>query len=171
MDSKELNIYVKEDARGLGLCDRWYNGWDSDAKQDDLLDMMYKGIDFCLKHHWPSNQFLKENGDIKILRAHGVLVDEKRSALNPSKCLVLGQSDVIIRYNGSTNGVAYLRDNSKVKVSAKNRAFVIIHVFDNVQVEAEQTDSAHLVIIKHSENISVSTTGNVTIREEYNYLS
>ena len=166
----ELNKDLKGQAISLGLCQQWTDMWSGDWSQQKLIERMYKGIDFCLKHHWPSNEYIKGHFGKDLLRSNNIFVDDKMSTLNPQKSLSLGSSDVTYRYNTNSHGIIHIRDNSAVKVIAKNRSFVIVHLFENAYITAERHDIAKLVIVKHSEDVTIVADKDVIIKEEYDYL-
>ena len=164
-----LNTELKNQARHLGLCDEWFNSWNKNWTMEKMVAKMYEGIDFCLEHHWPSNEFITKHCPLEFLREHKIFVDDKYSTNNPAESLVLGSSEITFRFNVSHHGILYLRDTSKAKIIAKNRAFVLVHTFDKASVEVEQHDMAQVFLLKHSINNSFTTDGKVTIREEYGY--
>lgn len=170
MDSVELSKTLRESARQNGLCDTWYNEWKDNTSKESLVAKMYKGLDFVLKNHWPSNAFIKENFSQDFLRKAHVYVDDKHSVINPKQSLILGKSDITIRFNSNGHGEIHVRDNSRVKLTAKTRSFVIVHLYENAYIYAEQTELAKVVLVKHSKDVTVVTEGNVTIKEEYDYL-
>lgn len=171
MSVKELSITLRESARQKGLCDEWYNSWKDDTSEDSLAKKMYKGLDFVLKHHWPTNDFIKENFSTEFLRKVNVYVNDRYSIMNPKQSLILGDSDITIRYNAVGHGEIHVRDNSHVTLTAKTRSFVIVHLYEKAEIDASQIDSAKVVLIKHSKNVNIATKGNVTIKEEYDYLA
>ena len=170
MNAKELNKTLREEARFLGLCDEWYNAW-KDYSEDELVDRMYKGIDFVLKHHWPTNDFIKKNFKQEFLRSHGVFVDDTYSACNTQESLVLGHSDIRYRYSGRYCGIINLRDNSTAYITARGDGLVIVHMLDNATVKVEQSEKARVAVIKHSHNVSVEVSPGVKVLEEYDYLA
>ncbi len=170
METIELSKTLRESARQKGLCDEWYDDWSDDTNAETLVEKMYKGLDFVLKHHWPSNDFIKEHFDLAFRRKSKVFVDDKFSIVNPEQSLILGKSDITIRINAAHHGNIHVRDNSSVKLTAKNKCFVIVHLYDNAHVDASQFDSARIVLILHSTDATFIAGKNVTIKEEYNYL-
>lgn len=170
METIELSKTLRESARQKGLCDEWYNDWEDDTNAETLVEKMYKGLDFVLKHHWPSNDFIKENFNLGFLRNNKVFVDDKYSVMDPEQSLILGKSEITIRYNAAHHGIIHVRDNSSVKLTAKNRCFVIVHLYDKAHIDASQFDSARIVLIKHSDDVTFIAGKNVTIKEEYDYL-
>jgi hypothetical protein len=167
----ELNKELKSQARHLGLCDDWTNLWNKDWSNEKMVERMYKGLDFCLKHHWPSNDFILKHFDQEFRRKSNVFVNDKYSVNNPKESLILGSSEINVRYNAANHGIIHIRDNSSVKLVAKNRSFVIAHLYEKATIEAEQYDNAKIVIIKHSDTVTIIAETVVKIREEYDYLA
>lgn len=170
MNTRELNTALREEARFLGLCDPWYNAWKNNCKNEELVAKMYKGLDFCLKNHWPSNDFILKHFDLDFRRKSNVFVNDKYSVNNPKESLILGTSDMTVRYNAEFNGNIHVRDNSSVKLSAKGRSFVIVHLYEKAYIQAEQFDSAKIVLVKHSPDVTIIAETNIKVREEYDYL-
>lgn len=166
----ELNMELRSQAVHLGLCNEWQEQWINDWSKEKMVEKMYSGLDFCLKHHWPSNDYILKHFDIDFRRKSNVYVDDKYSSLNAKQCLVLGKSNITFRYNGWSIGNIYVRDNSSAKVTAKNKSFVIVHLYENAYVTAEQLDKAKVVIIKHSANVTVVAEKGIKVKEEYDYI-
>lgn len=166
----ELNKELRDQAVTLGLCNDWQKLWNKDWSQEKMVERMYKGLDFCIQHHYPSNDFILKHFDKNFRRQSNVFVNDKYSVVNPKESLVLGNSDVTFRYNGHSYGNIHIRDNSKAKVIAHNLCFVIVHLYENAKICAEQYDNAKVVLVKHSTNAQISATNNIKIREEYDYL-
>lgn len=170
MDNIELSKTLRESARHHGLCNEWYDEWSDSCSPSELVAKMFKGLDFCLKNHWPSNDFIKERFNIYFLRKVNVFVDDKYSNVNPEQCLILGSSEITTRFNGTSIGNIHVRDDSCLKLTARNRSFVIIHLYEKASITAKQFDIAHVVIIKHSNDTIVNVDQNIRIKEEYDYL-
>ena len=166
----ELNKDLRDQAIHLGLCSDWQKLWSKDWSQEKMAKMMFRGLDFCLQYHYPSNDFICKHFDLNFRRSVNVFVDDKYSVMNPKESLILGSSEVTIRYNMANYGNIHIRDNSSVNLSAKNRSFVIVHLYENANVAAEQFDMAKIVLVKHSPKVSIIATQNVKVREEYDYL-
>lgn len=170
MTTKELNNTLREEGRFLGMCDEFYNEkWD--YSQEQLVQRMFKGIDFCLKHHWPSNEFIKKNFQRDFLRSQGVFVDDEYSTCNVQESLVLGGSKIRYRYSGKYYGNIRVRDLSMADVTARGDGLVIIHLFERACAKVEQSEKAKVAVIKHSPNVLVSASEGVRILEEYKYLN
>jgi hypothetical protein len=57
-----------------------------------------------------------------------------------------------------------------MRLIAKNRSFVIVHLFDEAYVTAEQFDKAKIVLIKHSDKVTIVADTSIKVKEEYDYL-
>lgn len=166
----ELNKELKNQAVFLGLCQEWQKLWEKDWSREKMVERMYKGLDFCLKHHWPSNDYILKHFEQEFLRNNNIFVNDKHSVCNPKQSLVLGGSEITFRYNAWNNGSIHVRDNSSAKIFARNKSFVIVHLYEKAYIEAEQQDKAIIVIIKHSPDVTIVADKNIKVKEEYNYL-
>ena len=166
----ELNKELKSQAVHLNMCDEWAKRWNKDWSNERMVEVMYRNLDFCLQHHWPANDFIVKHWDLEFLRKSKVFVNDRYSVVNPRESLVLGNSELIVRYNAWNHGVIHIRDNSSAKIFARNSSFAIVHLYENAKVSVEQTDKAKVVLVKHSDKVSISTNVEVKIREEYDYL-
>lgn len=166
----ELNKDLRNQAVALGLCSDWQELWKKDWSKEKMVEMMYKGLDFCLEYHYPSNDYILKHFDLDFRRQSNVYVNDKYSVCNPKQSLVLGSSEITIRYNAWWNGSIHVRDNSTARIYARNKSFVIVHLYENAYVTAEQTDKATIVLIKHSPNVTIVAEKSIKVKEEYDYL-
>ena len=166
----ELNKDLRNQAIALGLCNDWQKLWNNDWSKEKMVERMYKGLDFCLKYHYPSNDYILKHFDLDFRRKSNVYVNDKYSVCNPKQSLVLGSSEITFRYNAWGNGYIHVRDNSHAKIFAKNKSFVIVHLYEKAYVTAEQTDKATIVLIKHSPDVTIVAETNIKVKEEYDYL-
>lgn len=59
-----LSERMRDEARGLGLCNQWYDEWGS-ASKADLARKFIDGLDFCIANDWPSVDVIKRDfGDV-----------------------------------------------------------------------------------------------------------
>ena len=166
----DLNKDLKSQAVALGLCKEWQKSWEKDWSKEKMVEKMYKGLDFCLKFHYPSNEYILKHFDLDFRRQSNVFVNDRYSVCNPKQSLVLGDSEMTFRYNAWGNGAIHIRDNSRAKIIAKNKSFVMVHLYEKAYVEAVQTDKATIVLIKHSPDVTIVADTNIKVKEEYDYL-
>ena len=170
MTQNALSKTLKQEAIELGLCLQWQEEWQEEASNQSLIDKYFEGLDFPTKHHWPSNSFIKENFEKELLWQNNIFVDDTRSVLNPKKMVVLGTSNIKIRVNAHNRSVIYIRDNSKVEMIVKNDAFAIVHLFEQANVSIETLDKPNVLVLKHSNDAKCSSSRNVKIKEDFDYL-
>jgi len=163
----KLNTELKNQAIALGMCAQWQKDWNEDWDVDKMAEMMFKGLNFCSKYHYPSKDFLISHFDRSILRSKNIVADDRYSLLNPEKALITGNSESTVRYNGISSGVIHIQDTSSVKVSAKNRSFVIIHLFDKAQVTVEKEDLAKVFVVRHSPDTILNADKDIKYKNRF----
>ena len=58
MNEKDLSRTLLNQAITLGLCQPWQQAWGT-PDQQGLIDKWLHGIDFAIKHNYPTNTFIK----------------------------------------------------------------------------------------------------------------
>jgi len=180
MTENELSLKLRADARKIGLCDEWYGQWKEDTSREELYQKFIRGLDFCLKHKWPSRPFIKHHFSQKFLRDHGILVDDTRSypvrdenrrLIHLRDFVLLGESHATIRYSFKPHMCnIWVCDDSTIKVDVKYGAFMLIHLFDHTKADIVTDMVSNVTVIRHSPDTIVKKTGIVVVKNEYNYL-
>ncbi len=165
-----LSAELRSMARKLNLCDKWFSEWRDDTDKQGLIDKYHRGSDFCVKHHYPSNEYISAHFERDLLRKNGILVDDDYSLLNPVNAMILGNSKSTIRINGRHHAVIHVRDNADVKIVAKNEAFVLVHVLDSATVHAEGFNTSRLVVFRNSKSANITVTGKAITEDDLDYL-
>ena len=60
MNEKDLSKTLLNQAITFGLCQPWQHAWGNPTQQG-LIDKYLHGIDFAIKHNYPTNTFIKEH--------------------------------------------------------------------------------------------------------------
>lgn len=167
----KLNNELRETAIGYGLCQKWQDEWNRDYSVGELIEKFYTGIDFCIEHNYPTNDFIKSNFGKEVLRDNNILVDDKFSLLNPTNAAVFGNSETKVRFNARNHGRIWCKDKARVSIYARNSSFVIVHVFDSAIVEADGRDSSKLIVIRHSNECKITCYGKAEEKEELNMFN
>lgn len=180
MTDKELSMKLREDARKIGLCDKWYGEWEDETKMDKLILMFKKGLDFCIQHRWPSKSFIKQHFKQDYLRRNGILVDDARSyplrdgdrrQVYLKEFVLLGNSNATLRYSFRPHiCTVWACDNSSVKVDVKYGAYVMVHLFDKASADVKTDLVSSSCVIRHSSECKVTKDGVVNLRNEFHYL-
>lgn len=181
MNERELSIKLREDARRLGLCDEWYGKWQDSTDQEELCSMYKRGLDFCIKHRWPSKEFIKKHFTQEFRRSHGILVDdirsfpernsETRKLIYIREFVLLGESHATVRYSFRPHICEiWVCDDSDVTVDVKYGAYMLIHLFDNASANVTTDLVSKVSVIRHSMNTKVEKNGIVNVKNEFHYL-
>lgn len=163
----KINSELRQQAIALGLCEQWQGEWKSTWKPEELVERFFRGINFCVKNHYPNKDFLTKNFDKKFLRSNNIVVDDEYSILNPQQALITGASKSNIRFNGLSSGRIHIQGDSSVKLNAKNRSNVIAHIWDNAQIEIQIEDMANVLVIRHSKEALVIANDNIPVKDRF----
>lgn len=157
---KDISKELKNKAVKLGLCTEWTEEWGNPTK-DELVDKYVRGIDFCIKHNYPSCEYMKKNFD-GVMQKHGVFVDERVDLKNPSMVIANGRTYGKIVYDAYSVGTLYVRHDSDLTIEASDNAFVTIETYDNCTVSVIQRGKAKVFVYNHGGNIQAS--GKVVVK-------
>lgn len=157
-----ISEQLKSKAVNLGLCEEWTNNWGT-PDEDELAEKYIRGIDFAIKHDFPSASFMKKhfNG---VIQRHGIYVDENINLNNPNMTITNGTCNGIIQFDKFATGRLYIRHDSDITVKVSGLSKIFISTYDNCKLNIDCTDEAIVYVYKHGGNITYS--GNVLIREQ-----
>ena len=143
MDFKDIKIEALKRAKQNEICEEWAVRMENAQALDELLDMYIKGIDFSFSTEFLSNDFMRRN--LKGKMEHkGIFLDDSINLHNQRDIICLGDSR--LNYLGDQFSVSqmFLRDNVKARLVVRDSAFVMIDIFDNVQLEIEACNKANV---------------------------
>lgn len=167
MEGKEFNKALRDRARTLGLCDQWYDAWDSEETKQELIDKYLRGIDFCIEHDYPRLEFIKAYFPKAILEKNGIFVDEVFDCCNTARyktVVALGRSRGNISFEGMTCRSIYARHRSELTVKATDGARVFVEAWENCNVEAYADEESKIFVYWHGGEVKAD--GNVTVRDK-----
>lgn len=130
-----LSETLKKQAIDLGLCRQWTEAW-GDCDQQELINKHKKGIDFCIEHQYPSNEFIKANFDRTLLHDNLIFVDERINLDDaPSGVYILnGECSGTLHFRSWAAATVYVRHSSNVNIIAEDFAKVFVRVYDEAEV-------------------------------------
>ena len=168
---ENLSIELRNMARKAGLCDQWFGEWKDDSDTSTLFDKYKRGIDFCIEHNYPTNDFIKTHWDKKMLQMYNIFVDDKDVTKDGIKgtAIINGDSDIRLNFGLFDTADIYLRHTSKLKVNARYMARIMINLYDDAQVTVNCIEDAKVYIYKHSPNAKINDMGTnkSLVHEEY----
>jgi hypothetical protein len=165
MNEKDLSRTLLNQAITLGLCQPWQQAWGT-PDQQGLIDKWLHGIDFAIKHNYPTNTFIKENFDKAILHKNGIFVDEDVQKRNIPQIAVLnGNCKGTLLFDGFSVCDVYVRHDSEVTIDCSQYCKVFINVYDRAKVNVIQKDIASVYVYIHGEDCTVEAEGDVLQRK------
>lgn len=170
MNTIELNKFLRDRAKELNLCNKWYKEWNLNGDRQYLIDLYLNGYDFTIYNDWPKVSFIKENFDKELLRKNGILADDNYCFANKKIVMLLGNSTSEVRNSGWNVGTCFVRHSSKATITAKNMTFTTVHVYDNAEVEIEVKDKANVVVITYSDNVKVTAPKSVKVKRNTTFF-
>ena len=149
IDMENLSETLKQQAISLGLCKQWTEAW-GNPDQQDLIDKYKSGLDFCIEHQYPSNEFIRENFDRELLHENLIYVDEQLCLDDaPSGEYVLnGECTGTLHFRSWTAATVYVRHTSNVSIIAEDFAKVFVRVYDGAEVNVCDVGDAVVKVYK-----------------------
>lgn len=165
---KRINLEIKKEAERLGCCQQWLSNW-GECNEQELINRFIHGIDFCIAHNYPSNEFIKKNFDEEVLHRNNIYVDCDIQRRNPRQIVVVqGKSTGLIMYDGFNTADIYVRHDSDIVVDCTRMSKIFISVYDNAKVKVIQKDGATVYVYTHGDKCQVEVEGEVMIRKSAN---
>lgn len=158
---KDISKELKNKAINLGLCTKWAEEWGNPTK-DELLDKYIRGIDFCIKHDYPSCEYMKKYFE-GVMQKRGVFVDDKIDLSNFNTVIANGNTSGKLVYNLYSVGTIYVRHNCILNIEVCDNAIVTIETYDNCTISVRQSENAKVFVYDHGGNIK--TFGKVVVKD------
>lgn len=165
----EVTKHLAKVARANGICTPWLNELKTTNDKDALVDMYVRGLDFCIAHDYPSNDFIREHFK-GIMEKHGVFLDDAIDLQNQCKCIALGETTGRVVADGYSVVEVWAKHQSSLNIVARDNAFVMVDVYDDAVVNVLANDRAKVCVNRHGGKVLHNTTDDavVKIREKSN---
>lgn len=157
---KLLDIYTQ--AVDNDLCKPWQEKMRKDLSLKNLCEMYFNGDDWSMEKDFPNLETLRNFKG--ITDSYGLFTDYKGSLKNYSKSAFFGVSDVIVEFDKFTVSQMIIRHQSKVKITAKDNAIVIINLLDDAELEIESIGNSRIEIYSYG-NSNIKYIGDVRIHK------
>lgn len=162
-----LSDRMKTEAVSLGLCAQWTAEWEDKSSKDAMIDKFVRGIDFCIKHNWPSPAVIKRDFGDRI-HAHGVYVDEVAYLHNPKGVVVLnGNCDAHITFDSFSVATVYVRHTSKLSITTGGFAKVRVCLHDNGVVNVKCSGNSKCNVFQYGGTVRTNEGGTVYDRLDF----
>lgn len=156
--------YLKQLAISNGLCQQWTDEWDSNSSDDILILKFLRGIDFCVKHNYPSVGYIETHFDKELLHQYGIFVNEEVFTPDTQMWVFNGSCYGNVKVEFGQSRDIYIRHDSNIEIVADGRCSVFIQVYDSAKVKVSASNGAKVFVYQHGGDIT--TIGNVTIRDK-----
>lgn len=130
--------YFKRQAIQLGLCQQWQDEWGT-PDVDALCDKFIRGIDFCIKHNFPSVGEINSSFKRDDLERNGIYTQPDIKSISK------GQKNVIAMGNAMVD--VYVPDYSICDIYVRHGANVNLHVGENAFVYITMRDRGRLNVV------------------------
>lgn len=153
-------------ARRVGLCDKWFSEWSDNETDDSLLDRYIRGIDFCIEHDYPSLGVIRSMFEDEQLRKKNIYLDTDHALLlHPSPvAVILGKSKCTITPTAHSVSDIYIRHESEVTINASGHAIVAVSVYDNAKVKVLSTQAAKVRVYRKSPSATIECGDDVILK-------
>lgn len=161
---QDLSDRMKAEAVGLGLCRQWTQEWADGTTKDEMVEKFVRGLDFCIKHDWPSPEVMQRDfGD--VMHKYGVWANEPVCVKNTPTVVLNGACQCDAVYDGCASGDIYVRHTStlNLRIGFLAKAFVTMRDQSRVSIEAEEGTT--VCVYQYGGEI-MSLKGNVKVRDK-----
>lgn len=162
---ENLSKILKEEARYIGLCEKWEKKWKEDITIQELVDNYLLGIEFCLKYDFPSIETLKSH--IDIVNEKNIYCDQSFDVENQKLVVLLGKSKGKITMNNAI-GEIYACHESELEVCATGGSKVWINALDFSKIKIE-TDGNSVVYLHNYGDCCIESSGNIQRTDKKNF--
>lgn len=150
-------------AKEHGICTQWYNDLKNLEDKDALVEMYIRGLDFCLEHDFPSNEFIRRNFK-GIMERHGVFLDEAVELVNPSKCVALGDTNGKVEATGFGVVEVWAKHDAALNIMARGNSFVMVDVYDAAVVNVYAYDRAKVCVNRHGGKVTYNAADEAVVK-------
>lgn len=163
-----LNYAMKTEARSIGLCDEWFGEWSNDESVDELLNKMIRGVDFCLKNRFPSNEVLLRYGGKEKLRQHHIYIDDGielgSDELSSGVYYIGGNSKCKFEFGGFDVATVYVTDDADVTIHVNGMSKIFVETWYNGRIWMDNMSANRCFVYQHGGDVNV--LGDVVVRDK-----
>lgn len=143
---------IAEEARNAGICSDWLDRILTTRTADTLVDMYYRGMDFCLRHQFPSVELFRAHDLVDVARQAGIFVEGEHRLGTPGmeRLAVRGGATVYIGTGAGAIFQGTASEGARLSVRADEGATLFLDVYDLARLDVLYSDKRppRLVYIK-----------------------
>lgn len=160
-----INKELRTEAVLNGLCMQWQSEWVEDKSQDELMEMYKRGIDFCIKHDYPSLEWVEKNLDKCTMNNHNIFLNDFLFCVSGgSGSFVLnGECSGIMEFSDIDVATVYVRHESHIHITCSGNSIVHIVLLDNATLDVDQRENSKVVCILRDSSEMLLRDGNMKV--------
>lgn len=164
MNMENIISQLKMDGVTKGLCRLWQIKLSKEnITMEELAQLYFKGIDFCISKDFPTLDFLRQNFKGKC-EPYGVFIDDPCVRERNREDLSLnGDCKADLFYSGYSVSRVFARHTSEMNVTACGSAHLTVDIFDDVKLAVSVIGSKARVLVNVYGSAQVQSTGNVKV--------
>jgi hypothetical protein len=175
-----LSKKLKAEAIGNGLCKQWTDEWEDNSNKLVLAEKFKRGLDFCIKHDWPSREELDDIVDAEF-NSYGIYNDQNVSIVNNQSMsgettpldevcefVLNGECNANIVVHGTTT-IVWVRHDSEATVLVSGDGTAYVKCLDNASVKIRCGLKGKAYCYRYSENARIDAKGDVHMREKVDF--
>ncbi len=163
MQLQELKQRLAAEAKAAGICSEWYDFILKASSKERLITLFVKGQDFCSENNYPSPELRAEFADIRA-RFGVFCADDLIAAKSPRSVIAFDNAAGRVEYGNFDAGQVWARDNSKITITAKDNAFVVVSIDGTAKVNVTASDNARVSVILHGGECQTLATEQARIK-------
>lgn len=148
MELNQLKKALAAEAKAKGICSDWYDFILNATTKERLITLFVKGQDFCEENNYPSPKLRAEFADIRA-RFGVFCADDRIAAKSLRSVIAFDNATGKAEYSNFDAASVSARGNSKITITAKDNAFVVVVISGGARVEIKASDNARVSVILH----------------------
>lgn len=161
----ELIDQLKKDGIDKGLCRLWQGKLRKGLTTEQLVQLYFQGIDFCISEDYPTLDFLRTHFK-GLCEPFGVFVDEDVAEHKIAQDTVLnGACRAMLAYDSYTVSRLYVRHTSTAGVAVADNAIVTIDLFNDAKLHLAATGNAKVLVNIYGDGPTVNFANDKEAKE------
>lgn len=160
---------LKSMAIANGLCEQWQKEWGR-PDDEELIRKYIKGLDFCIKNHYPPKDYVVKHFDRHFLHEHGIWCDEE-VRYTKTRMVLRGSCTGTITFGKMDTAFVWVTEDSDVTIVCNKFSQVYISVYDSAKVRVVGDSVAKVRVNAYGEQVSVNCEGEVDFRQKENVFN
>jgi hypothetical protein len=152
---KKIVKKLADSAKEKDICEEWLEALKKIKSENDLYEMYFKGIDFCLSSNFPSVEFMTTH--FKDCNKNGIHIDKVISLMNPRKIVTFGYTSGTVDINDYNISELFVKDYSSILLITGGKSFAVVDMFDNSILKVISSGESKVLVNRYKGNNKLET--------------